>query len=51
MIPSKIDTLEIVDMVGQVFFKRDDSDRVNGLHLWFEEPDWSPYRAWDFIKT
>jgi CubicO group peptidase (beta-lactamase class C family) len=51
LIPSKIDTLEIVDMVGQVFFKRDDSDRVNGLHLWFEEPDWSPYRAWDFIKN
>jgi CubicO group peptidase (beta-lactamase class C family) len=51
LIPSKIDTLEIVDMVGQVFFKRDDNNRVNGLHLWFEEPDWSPYRAWDFIKN
>lgn len=50
LLPSKIDTLEIVDMVGQVFFKRDDSNRVNGLHLWFEEPDWSPYRAWDFKK-
>lgn len=50
LIPSKTDTLEIVDMVGQVFFKRDDSNRVNGLHLWFEEPDWSPYRAWDFVK-
>lgn len=50
LIPAKTDTLEIVDMKGQVFFKRDENNRVNGLHLWFEEPDWSPYRAWDFIK-
>ncbi|KQC07485.1 MAG: hypothetical protein APR54_06010 [Candidatus Cloacimonas sp. SDB] len=50
LIPAKTDTLEIVDMTGQVFFKRDDNNRVNGLHIWFEEPDWSPYRAWDFIK-
>lgn len=50
LIPSKKDTLEIVDMVGQIFFLRDDYNKIKGLHLWFEEPDWSPYRAWDFIK-
>lgn len=30
---------------------RDDNDSVNGLHLWFEVPDWSPYRSWDFEKN
>jgi CubicO group peptidase (beta-lactamase class C family) len=50
LIPSKIDTFEIVDMVGQVIFKRDKNKRIKGFHLWFEEPDWSPYRAWDFTK-
>ncbi len=50
LIPSKTDTLEIVEMVGQIFFKRDENNNIKGLHLWFDEPDWSPYRAWDFIK-
>lgn len=50
LIPSKTDTLEIVDMEGQVFFKRDEKHGINGFHLWFGEPDWSPYRAWDFTK-
>ena len=51
LIPTSKDTLEIVDMEGQVFFRRDENREVTGLHLWFGEPDWSPYRAWDFIKT
>lgn len=50
LIPSKTDTLEIVDMDGQVFFRRDEKNKINGFHFWFGEPDWSPYRAWDFIK-
>lgn len=50
LIPSKTDTLEIVDMVGQIFFRRDENNTIKGFHLWFEEPDWSPYRAWDFVK-
>ncbi|MEE4177975.1 MAG: serine hydrolase domain-containing protein [Bacteroides sp.] len=51
LIPSKKDTLEIVDMEGQVFFRRDENLAVTGMHLWFGEPDWSPYRSWDFIKS
>jgi CubicO group peptidase (beta-lactamase class C family) len=47
--PIKTDTLEILDMEGQVYFKREEGE-VKGLHLWFGEPDWSPYRAWDFTK-
>lgn len=50
LIPSKSDTFEIIDMVGQLFFKRDENNKIEGLHLWFEEPDWSPYRAWNFTK-
>ncbi len=50
LIPSKTDTLEIVDMEGQVFYKRDEKHGITGFHLWFGEPDWSPYRAWDFMK-
>lgn len=50
LIPSAVDTFEIADIEGQVFFRRDPNDSVTGLHLWFGEPDWSPYRAWDFEK-
>jgi CubicO group peptidase (beta-lactamase class C family) len=50
LIQTKKDTLEIMDMEGQVFFKRDKRNRVSGLHLWFGQPDWSPYRTWDFVK-
>lgn len=50
LVPSKTDTLEIIDMDGQIFFRRDANNAIKGLHLWFGEPDWSPYRAWDFIR-
>lgn len=51
LIPSRRDTFEIVDVKGQVFFKREDRRALTGLHLWFELPDWSPYRAWDFERV
>ncbi len=50
LIPTKPDTLEIMDMEGQVYFRRDENNVVNEFHLWFGEPEWSPYRAWDFRK-
>jgi CubicO group peptidase (beta-lactamase class C family) len=50
LVPVGTNTLQIMDMEGQVIFRRDSSNRIRGLHLWFDEPDWSPYRAWDFIK-
>jgi CubicO group peptidase (beta-lactamase class C family) len=50
LIPTQKDTLEIADMEGQVFFRRDEENTLKGLHIWFGEPDWSPYRSWDFVK-
>lgn len=51
LVPVAKDTMEIVEMEGQVFFRRNDQQDINGLHLWFGEPDWSPYREWDFVKV
>jgi hypothetical protein len=50
LVPVAKDTLEIVEMEGQVFFRRDEKNDITELHLWFGEPDWSPYREWDFVK-
>jgi CubicO group peptidase (beta-lactamase class C family) len=50
LVPTNKDTLEIIDIEGQVFFKRDSENVVNGFHMWFGQPDWSPYREWDFTK-
>jgi hypothetical protein len=50
LIPVQTDTLEIADMEGQVFFRRSEENEITGLHMWFGEPDWSPYRAWNFTK-
>jgi hypothetical protein len=29
LVPSKTDTFEIVDIVGQIFFLRDDNNKIN----------------------
>lgn len=51
LIPVATDTLQIMEMEGQAIFRRDQNERVNKLHLWFDQPDWSPYRAWDFTRS
>jgi CubicO group peptidase (beta-lactamase class C family) len=51
IVPAKADTFEIVDMEGQVFFRRNKNNDIGEFHLWFGEPDWSPYREWDFVKA
>lgn len=50
LLPTSEDTLEIMEMEGQVFFRRDQNNAVKGFHLWVGQPDWSPYREWDFAK-
>ncbi|PLX00401.1 MAG: hypothetical protein C0593_01040 [Marinilabiliales bacterium] len=50
-IPVAPDTLELLDLEGQIIFKRDKNDNISGINLWVGEPEWSPYRAWDFIKS
>jgi len=50
LVPSTPDRFAIIDMEGEVKFKRGEDGAVEGMHLWFGEPDWSPYREWDFKK-
>jgi len=49
-VPVAPDTLELLDLEGQIIYQRDTTNKITGIRLWVGEPEWSPYRAWNFSK-
>ena len=48
--PVSKDTFRIREITGEAIFYFDEKGKVEDMHLWIGQPDWSPYRSWDFRK-
>ena len=48
--PTELDAFELIEFEGQVLFEREPDGIISRFDVWFDQPDWSPYRRWTFDK-